>query len=259
MHISQGIILFLAALVAGGINSVAGGGSFVSFPTLLFVGIPPVNANATNTVALWPGQPASVWAYWGEFRKLSRRVIIPLVATGIVGGVLGAWVLLITPQATFLRLVPWLLLIATLIFMMSGRITRWVRSRSDHGDHREFATGRGVFLQLFIAFYIGYFGAGAGILILAMLALLGMDHIHTMNALKALLTTVSNGVAMVLFIVTPHVVYWPEAILMILASVAGGYFGAYFAQKTKPEHVRLLVIIIGFLLTAYFFARQMWT
>ncbi len=256
MHISQACILFFAALVAGGINSVAGGGSFVSFPALLFLGIPPVNANATNTVALWPGQPASVWAYRGELRHLPRKAIVPLTVTGIIGGIAGAYVLLKTPQSTFMRLVPWLLLIATVIFMLSGRISRWVRQRAAHAEHAEFATGRGVFLQLFIAFYIGYFGAGAGILILAMLALLGMDQIHTMNALKAWLTTVSNGVAMVLFVITPHVVYWRQAILMIVGAILGGYFGAYFAQRTKPEHVRMIVIVIGFALTAYFFARQ---
>lgn len=258
MHIAHAPILFIAALIAGGINSVAGGGSFVSFPTLLFVGIPSVKANATNTVALWPGQPASVWAYRHEFRSLPRRVLVPLTVTGIIGGFLGAYVLLITPPATFMKLVPWLLLIATLIFTMSGRITCWVRQRAEHGEHHEFATGRGIILQTFIAFYLGYFGAGAGILILAMLALLGMDHIHTMNALKAWLTTVSNGVAMVLFALSPHVVYWPQAILMIIGAMMGGYFGAYFARKTKPEYVRAIVIVIGFTLTAYFFARQIW-
>ncbi len=116
---------------------------------------------------------------------------------------------------------------------------------------------RAVFIQIFIAFYIGYFGAGSGILILAMLALLGMDEIHTMNALKALLTTVSNGVAMLLFIFS-HAVYWPETILMVVASMLGGYFGAHFAQKTKPENVRIIVIAIGLTLSAYFFARQIW-
>jgi uncharacterized membrane protein YfcA len=257
MHVPHGTILFFAALLAGAINSVAGGGSFVSFPTLLFVGIPPISANATNTVALWPGQPASVWAYRQEFRSLPRKVLVPLTITGIIGGFLGAYVLLITPPTTFMKLVPWLLLIATLIFMSSGRISRWVKQRAEHVEHQEFATGRGILLQTFIAFYLGYFGAGAGILILAMLALLGMDHIHTMNALKAWLTTVSNGVAMILFAVSPHVVYWPQAILMIIGAILGGYFGAYFARKTKPEYVRAIVIVIGFGLSAYFFWRQM--
>ncbi len=258
MHAGHATILFFAALVAGAINSVAGGGSFISFPALLFVGIPPVNANASNTVALWPGQVASIGAYRTQIRSLKLRTVLPLLITGIIGGVVGGWVLLITPQSTFMRLVPWLILIATVIFAMSGRVTRWVRRRTASGEHHEFATGRGVVFQLFIAFYIGYFGAGAGILILAMLALLGMDEIHTMNALKALLTTVSNGVAMLLFIVS-HAVYWPETILMVVASILGGYFGAYFAQKTKPENIRAIVIVIGVVLSIYYFAKQIWS
>ena len=258
MHISHATRLFVAALIAGAINSVAGGGSFVSFPALLFVGIPPVNANATNTVALWPGQVASIGAYRNQLQHLAWATVAPLLITGVLGGVLGAWTLLITPQSTFMRLVPWLILIATIIFAMSGRVTRWVRQRTASGEHHVFATGRGVVLQLFIGFYIGYFGAGAGILILAMLALLGMDEIHTMNALKALLTTVSNGVAMLLFMVS-RAVYWPETILMVVGSMVGGYFGAYFAQKTKPEYVRAIVIVIGFTLSVYYFVRQIWS
>ena len=255
MHIAHAGLLFFAAVVAGAINSVAGGGSFISFPSLLFIGIPPVNANATNTVALWPGQVASIGAYRGELEKLPWRSVMPLLVTGILGGILGAWVLLKTPQKTFMNLVPWLMLIATVIFMFSGKITQWVRRRTAEHHSTEFATGRGIFIQIFIAFYIGYFGAGAGILILAMLALLGMDQIHAMNALKALLTTVSNGVALLLFIVS-HAVYWPETILMIIGSSLGGYFGAHFAQKTKPENVRRIVIAIGFVLAAYFFVQQ---
>jgi uncharacterized protein len=255
MHVTHAGLLFIAAVLAGAINSVAGGGSFVSFPSLLFIGIPPVNANATNTVALWPGQVASIGAYRAELQKLPWRNVTPLLITGILGGILGAWVLLKTPQKTFMSLVPWLMLVATLIFMFSGKITQWVRRRTAEHHDTEFATGRGIFIQVFIAFYIGYFGAGAGILILAMLALLGMDQIHTMNALKALLTTVSNGVAMLLFVVS-HAVYWPETILMVIGSILGGYFGAHFAQKTKPENVRRIVIVIGFVLSAYFFAQQ---
>ncbi len=259
MHVSHATLLFSASVVAGAINSVAGGGSFISFPSLLFAGIPPVNANATNTVALWPGQIASIGAYRGELEKIKWSRMMPLIVTGVLGGIFGAWVLLKTPQSTFMSLVPWLLLSATLIFMFSGRISAWVRRRTQaphqgSGDG-EFNTVRAVVFQVFIAFYIGYFGAGAGILILAMLALLGMEHIHTMNALKALLTTISNGVAMLMFIFS-HAVYWPETILMIVGSSLGGYFGAHFAQKTKPEYVRRIVIVIGFVLTAYFFLKQ---
>ena len=228
MSLTHAIVLFFAAMVAGAINAVAGGGSFVTFPTLLFMGVPPVNANATNTVALWPGQVASIGAYRRQFGGLSWKTITPLLVTGVLGGILGGWTLLKTPQTTFLRLVPWLILSATLIFMMSGRVTRWVRRRSASGEHHEFNTTRGVVFQTFIAFYIGYFGAGAGILILAML----------------------------LFVFS-HAVRWPETVLMVVASMIGGYFGAHFAQKTKPEYVRAIVIVIGFTLTVYFFARQM--
>ena len=257
MTIPHAIILFCAALVGGAINSVAGGGSFVSFPALLFVGMPPVNANATNTVALWPGQVASIGAYRRQLSTLSLRTMMPLLITGVLGGLGGAWILLKTPQQTFMMLVPWLMLSATIIFAMSGKVTQWVRRRAASGEHHEFATGRAVAFQIFIAFYIGYFGAGAGILILAMLALLGMEEIHTMNALKALLTTISNGVAMLLFVFS-HAVYWPETVLMVIASMLGGYFGAHLAQKTKPENVRAIVIAIGFTLSAYFFVRQIW-
>ena len=256
MILSHAIILFVAALLAGAINAVAGGGSFVTFPTLMFIGVPAKFANATNTVALWPGQVASIGAYRQQFRKLSLKMLAPLLVTCVIGGIGGAWVLLKTPTTIFVWLVPWLILSATIIFMMSGRVTQWVRRRTASGEHHEFATGRGVLFQLVIAFYIGYFGAGAGILILAMLALLGMDDIHSMNALKALLTTISNGVALVMFIFS-HAVFWPEAILMIVASMLGGYFGAHFAQKTKPEHVRMMVIVIGFALTAYYFGKQL--
>jgi uncharacterized protein len=256
MSLSNAIILFIAALVAGAINSVAGGGSFISFPTLMYIGIPAKFANATNTVALWPGQVASIGAYRRQFENLSWKTMTPLLVTALLGGIAGAWTLLKTPETTFVLLVPWLILSATIIFTMSGRISSWVRRRSSSGEHHEFNTGRGVVLQSFIAFYIGYFGAGAGILILAMLALLGMDEIHTMNALKALLTTVSNGVAMVLFVFS-HAVRWPEAVLMVVASMIGGYFGAHLAQKTKPEYVRAMVIAIGILLSVYYFAKSM--
>jgi uncharacterized membrane protein YfcA len=257
MTLSHATILFIAALLAGAINAVAGGGSFVTFPTLMFIGVPAKFANATNTVAVWPGQVASIGAYRRQLERLSRKTVLPLVATCVVGGVIGAWTLLKTPESIFVWLVPWLILAATLIFMMSGRLTRWMRRRTAAGEHHEFNTGRGVVLQLFIACYIGYFGAGAGILILAMLALLGMEDIHSMNALKAVLTTIANGVAMVIFVVTPHAVYWPQAILMVVGSMLGGYFGGHFAQKARPEHVRMIVIGIGFVLSVYYFAKQL--
>ena len=257
-HINHPIFLFFAALVAGTVNSVAGGGSFISFPALLFSGIPPIPANATNTVAVWPGTVASAVAYRNAFTPHARRLLPPLLVICVIGGVLGAIILLRTPPATFMHLVPWLLLIATLLFVFSGRMTAWVRTRAGHapGDS-ELPRGlffTGLFLQLVIAMYVGYFGAGTGILVLALLAVLGMEDIHAMNGMKTLIVSVANGVAIVTFI-WARVIVWPQALLMLVGAAVGGYGGAYVAQKMNPQHVRWLVIAIGFGMSAYFFYR----
>lgn len=257
-HAEQQGFLFFAAFVGGTVNSVAGGGSFISFPALLFVGVPAIPANATNTVALWPGTVASTVAYRNSFTPHARRLLWPLLITCIVGGTLGAIILLRTPPTTFLHLVPWLLLVATLLFVFSGRMTAWVRARAGHapGDDklpRSLFLG-GLLIQLIIAMYVGYFGAGTGILMLALLALLGMENIHAMNGMKTLLVSVANGVAIVTFIVA-HVIVWPLALLMVVGAIAGGYGGAYLAQRMNPQHVRTMVIVIGFVMAAYFFIK----
>jgi uncharacterized membrane protein YfcA len=252
----QGAMLFGVSILAGALNSVAGGGSFLSFPTLLLTGVPPIQANATNTAALWPGTLASVGAYRSEFRGEKKRMLIPLIATGLTGALLGAFILLDTPQATFLRLIPYLLGIATLLFAVSGRVTRWVRERSHHmRNQTKLALLGGALIQLVIAMYIGFFGAGAGILMLAMFAILGVESIHTMNAYKTLMATICNGVALVPFFVA-HAVYFPQALLMLIGASLGGYYGAYFAQKMNPQHVRWMVIAIGACMMVYFFAKQ---
>jgi uncharacterized protein len=257
-QINHPIFLFFAALLGGSVNSVAGGGSFISFPALLFTGMAPIPANATNTVALWPGTMASAIAYRNAFTSGTRPLLPPLLGACMLGGVLGAVILLRTPPVTFLHLVPWLLLVATLLFVFSGRMTSWIRSRSGHvpGEKKLprslFLTG--LFIQLVIAMYVGYFGAGTGILVLALLALLGMDNIHAMNGMKTLLVSVANGVAMVTFI-WARVIAWPQALLMIVGGALGGYGGAYLAQKMNPQHVRRFVIAIGFAMAAYFFWR----
>jgi uncharacterized protein len=257
-QVNHPIFLFFAALVGGAVNSVAGGGSFISFPALLFTGIAPIPANATNTVALWPGTAASALAYRNAFTSDTRPLLPPLLGTCIVGGVLGAVILLRTPPATFLHLIPWLLLVATLLFVFSSRMTSWIRSRAGHapGD-RKLPRGlffAGLLIQLVIAMYVGYFGAGTGILVLALLALLGMENIHAMNGMKTVLVTVANGVAIVTFI-SARVIVWPQALLMIVGAALGGYGGAYLAQKMNAQHVRRLVIAIGFAMAAYFFWR----
>jgi uncharacterized protein len=256
VHFGQSAFLFISAFFAGVINAVAGGGSFLTFPALMFVGIPPIQSNATSTAAVWPGTVASLLAYRKAFTIEARKLLVPLLVTGVIGGVLGAQILLYTPQATFLKLVPWLLLCATLLFLASGRITRWVRARtSDHKGGERWLTYGGLALELFIAMYVGYFGAGVGILVLALLALLGMENIHAMNGMKTLLVSVVNGVALAIF-VWNRVVVWPQAILMLIAASIGGYGGAYVAQKIDPKYVRTLVIVVGFGMSAYFFIRQ---
>jgi uncharacterized membrane protein YfcA len=242
-------------MLGGLLNSVAGGGGFIAFPALLFTGVNPINANATNTVALWPGTLASVGAYWREFQDRENwRLLRPLFVVTFLGSIIGALLLLRTPERTFLRLIPWLLGGATLLFIFGGRMTAFVRARiSHHVDQHasKFTLIAGTLIQLALAVYIGYFGAGAGIIMLALLAVMGMENIHTMNAYKSLLATCANGVAVVTFIIFRKVL-WMQALIMLTGAMIGGYFGAWYAQKLDPRHVRYVVIAIGCIMTAYF-------
>jgi uncharacterized membrane protein YfcA len=251
---SHPIFLFFAAFVGGAVNSEAGGGSFISFPALLFTGMAPIAANATNTLALMPGTLSSAVAYRNKFTPEARRLLVPLLATGIVGGLIGARILLRTPQSTFLHLVPWLLLGATLLFLMGGRITAFIRARAGHGTGSRVLTAAGFVLALVLSIYIGYFGAGVGILVLSLLALMGMEDIHAMNGVKVLLVSLVNCVAVITFIFE-RVIVWPQALLMLVGAAVGGYGGAYYAQKMDPKHVRWLVIAVGFGMSTYFFLR----
>ena len=249
----QGGSLFGAAVIAGAMNSVAGGGSFITFPALVMTGIPSIVANATSTVAVWPGTVASVGAYRDDIRR-QRRLLPGLLVVSVTGGLLGAFVLLRTPQATFDRILPWLLLVATLIFAFGARMAAWIRGRP-HDDGTQARAGAvSWLLQLVIATYAGYFGAGAGFLMLAMLSLAGMSDIHAMNGVKTLLGATANVVAIVAFIWAGKIV-WPQALLMAAGSTMGGYGGAYYARKVNPTVIRALVIFIGAAMTLYFFWR----
>jgi uncharacterized membrane protein YfcA len=253
MDFAHSVPLFGAAFAAGVINSVAGGGSFFTFPALVLTGMPSIEANATSTVAVWPGSVASVGAYRADIHR-ERRLLPGLVAVSIVGGFLGAFVLLKTPQATFDRVLPWLLLVATLIFAFGQRVAAGLRGRP-HSPGVPAHSGPLVWLvQLAIATYAGYFGGGIGLLMLAMLSLAGMTDIHAMNGVKTLLGSTANLVAIVAFVVAGKVV-WPQALLMAAGSTLGGYGGAFFARKVNPAWIRGAVIATGCLLTAYFFWR----
>ena len=247
--------MLVAAGIAGALNALAGGGSFISFPALLFVRIPPVAANATNTVALWPGLAASAIAYLKRLNA-PTRVLVPLLATSVGGGWAGALLLLRTPQHTFMRLVPWLLLGGTLLFAFGNSI-RSIAGKSAVVDDLQGSSWRAILAssiaEFLVAIYGGYFGAGIGFVTLAMLAVLGMRDIHAMSAIRTLLAVAINAAAVVTFIVA-GVVLWPQCAVMIAGSLAGGWFGAHFAQKTDPRKVRVVVIGIGIAMSAYFFA-----
>ncbi len=250
MNLHNAIFLFFAGALGGAINAVAGGGSFVAFPALMFTGVPPVSANATNTLALWVGVTASGGAYRNRL-SISRRVMIPLIVTSVIGGLAGAFLLIKTPAQTFLKVMPWLMLGATLLFAfgkhLTGRIAAGISSDASRGA----ITGASVF-ELVVAVYGGYFGGGIGIMNLAMLAAMGMTDIHDMNALKVVLGGVINGVATVTFVITGAIV-WPQAIVMIVGAILGGYFAAHYAQKLPQSWIRAFVILVGAAMTVYFF------
>ena len=255
MTFLQASILFVAAILGGTLNSAAGGGTFITLPALIFTGVLPINANASSTVALWPGSIASVWAYRKEFANQRRLVTLLLSITSLIGGILGAELLVRTSQTTFVKLLPYLLLLATVLFALSGPINTRLHGKTTLKNRQSWLTLVGIsFLQLIIAIYGGYFGGGIGILMLATLGLMGMENIHEMNAMKTLLTTFINGVAVIIFIIR-GIVVWPQAIVMVIGAIIGGYTGAYFARKIDQRLIRGFVILVGVSMTIYFFLR----
>jgi hypothetical protein len=246
------ILLFFAGMLAGALNAVAGGGSFIAFPALLFTGVPPIPANATNTIALWTATVASGGAYRSRL-NVPRRVMVPLLVASLIGGLAGAILLLKTPAQTFMRVLPWLTLGATLLFAFGRKLAGSRGSVIEHSTSTAALTGATVF-QLCVGVYGGYFGGGMGIVMLAMLAALGMTDIHGMNALKTVMGTVINGVAVITFIAA-HAVYWKHGMVMIVGGIVGGYFGAHYALKLPQTWVRVFVVLVGTGMTIYFFTQ----
>jgi len=245
---------FGAAFLAGLINSVAGGGTLVTFPTLIWLGLNSVAANATSTVAIWPATLGSSWGYRRELRTVEARLFW-LLAPSVVGGLLGAWLLKFTPPAVFDKLIPYLILFATLLFMAQEPVQRWMKT-ADAAKHQsaQWLAGALVF-QLFVAIYGGYFGAGIGILMLAALSVMGLTDMHQMNSLKVLLGGTMNGVAIVYFVAN-RMVYWPDVVLMAIGAIVGGYGGAGMARKVGGRVVRRIVIVVGFGMALSFFIRR---
>jgi uncharacterized protein len=247
--------LFVAGVIAGAINSVAGGGTLVTFPSLIAYGIPSILANATNTAAVCPGAMSSGIAYRKDLPH-DRSLLWELLLPSFVGGLLGAIVLAVTPEKVFARIVPFLVLFATVLFGGRDYFARLFRINNNHGGPVGTA-GRvwGFCFQLFVAAYGGYFGAGIGILMLASLGLMGLRDIHQMNALKTFLASVINGVALVYFIFKGLIV-WPIALLMAAGAIIGGYWGARLAKRIPQKLLALFIVCVGLAVSFWLFARN---
>lgn len=245
MTILQGSLLFGSAAIAGAINSVAGGGTLVSFPMLVWTGVPHIVANATNTLAMTPGAAGSVVGYRRELATIPRKYLV-LMAPSVIGSLLGGYLLKKTPPGVFASLVPYLILFATILFMLQEQVRRWLRT--GEGEEQEATTGwliGACCYQFGVAVYGGYFGAGIGILMLAALGMLGLRDIHQMNGLKNIFGFLTNGAAAVYFIFV-GLINWPAGLLMAVGAIAGGYGGAGVARKLGQKTIRRIVIAIGF-------------
>jgi uncharacterized membrane protein YfcA len=252
---TQLALVVLAALIGGVMNAIAGGGTLLTFPALIALGIPPIHANATSTVALWPGALGSMWGYRSELGG-SRLWALGFALPSLLGGAVGAWLLLRTPPDRFAALVPWLVLGATALFMVQRPVMRRFassgRSRSsgladadrDTMLTRSLPPSSILVFQFFVAVYGGYFGAGVGILMLAALGFMGLNNIHRMNGLKNWGGLCMNAVAAAMFAFST-LVSWPIALAMAAGSVAGGYIGSRTAQRVPQELVRATVVGIG--------------
>lgn len=241
-------VVALAGVLAGAINSIAGGGTLVSFPALLWIGRDPILANATNTIAMWPGSLAGAFGYRRELSTM-RRWLLLLMIPSLAGGALGSWLLLRTPSSVFEKLVPFLILGATLLLAAQEMITRRLGTVARTHEKPTAAWITFVFtFQLLVGLYGGYFGAGMGILMLAALGLIGLTDLHQMNGLKNILAVCINGIA-ALYFVSAGAVIWRDVLVLAAGTIAGGYLGARMARRLGRKFVRVAVIVIGVLMT----------
>ena len=256
--ISPYLIIAAGAFMAGGMNAMAGGGTFFSFPALMAAGVPPVMANASNTVALWPASFSSAWAYRREARRHGRMAVL-LIMVSMLGGLVGGMLLLATSNEAFSRLVPWLLLLATTLFAFSSRVSRiisWVKRKLGlKGDRGQPGSIGGAIFQFFVAIYGGFFGAGLGILTLAALSIQGFEDVQELNALKNLSSAVNYSVAAVTFIIA-GAVSWPHTSVMLVSALVGGYAGASLARRMPAVWLKRLIIAVGATLTVIYFVKS---
>ncbi|CAN1486375.1 COG0730 Predicted permeases [Burkholderiaceae bacterium] len=246
---SAWVLLVVAAFAAGVLNAVAGGGSFLTFPALVFTGVPPIVANATSALAVSPGYAGSTLGFKTELQALPRRRLQREMTISALGGVLGALLLLVTPASVFVGLVPALLLFATLLFAIGPRLA----ARSAAGQPPSDSPWREPGL-LAVAIYGGYFNGGLGILLMALYTLTGEGRIHTVNALKNLNSLVLSVLSVVAFVVAGAIA-WPQGLAMMLAATAGGFWGARWSKRVPVLWVRRGVIATGLVMSAVFFVR----
>jgi len=257
LNLSHLLLLSASALGAGALNAIAGGGSFLTFPALVFVGVPPVMANATSSVAVFPGYLAGALGFRRELAELpaARRHAEALICA--LGGLAGAGLLLVTPARLFSAAVPWLLLFATVLFALGPRLVaaRRARDASMSAPSSSSASLRVQRLGLFaVAVYGGYFNGGLGILLMALYTLTGESSLNTANALKNLNSLVLSLLSVAAFVVAGAIA-WKEGVLMMVAATAGGYFGARWSKRLPVAWVRRGVIATGLVMSAVFFAR----
>jgi uncharacterized membrane protein YfcA len=244
---------FLAAFIAGAVNSVAGGGTMLTFPVLIALGLPPIIANTTNTVGIWPGSVGSIWGFRRELARIPgimRWLLIP----ACLGGAVGAMLLRMTPSGLFDRIIPWLILFATVLFILQTPIQKKLKSvEAAHEAGTRWMT-LAMFVQAIVAVYGGYFGAGMSIMMLSILGVLGMTDILEMSAMTSLLALCVNGVAGLIF-ARAGLVFWPYALAMAVGSVTGGYGAAGVARRIGRTAVRRFVIFIGLSIAVVMFVR----
>lgn len=248
------LVILLAGVAAGAINSIAGGGTLISFPALLWLGRDPLIANATNTVAIWPGSLAGAFGFRRELATV-RRWLLLLIVPSLAGGAFGSWLLLRTPVSTFERLVPFLIAGATILLAAQEMITARLGALAHRHENPTIGWVSFVFLfQLIVGIYGGYFGAGMGILMLAALGLIGLTDLHQMNGLKNVLAVAINGIAAIYFI-TANAVAWNDVAVMTAGALFGGFLGAKVARRLGRKFVRAFVVVIGVVMTVALFLK----
>ncbi|MDA8894595.1 sulfite exporter TauE/SafE family protein, partial [Amylibacter sp.] len=238
-------LLASASFIAGIINSIAGGGSFLTFPALVFTGVPTIAANATSAVAVFPGYLSGALGFAKELKEYPKSKFLLLITLSIMGGIGGSLLLLITPASVFSYIIPWLLGFATLLFAFGDFVAKWAKKNSNSNGFL------GNLTTLIVCIYGGYFNGGLGIILLALFSTLGMRDIHLMNGLKNIMSFALSAASVVTFAIA-GIVFWQQAIIMMIAATIGGYFGVVVARKLSKNTIRMIIVIIGLIMTVIF-------